>query len=347
MITLSQETLYFTLVAVAMTAIVLLLLSRPWLRQASQTGVDQRAFNIQVYRDQLAELETDMKEQRLSQEQYDQTRRDLERSMIDDIGRPGASVPLPPIEKTANAGIWALVVIAIGLPILAAVFYGVLHFSIAAMAPDAPEQANATDARGNNAAPAAAPGGADFSPDEMVNRLAARLEANPDDATGWAMLGRSYTVLERLSDSRDAYGRWYKLSSGRLTSEDSALVASYAEAISRANDNTIDDQVIALMEQALELDPKNQKALWFGGMGAFRSGNYQLASERWQTLQRLIPAGSAIAQPLAGAIEEARVRSGDLQVVPEQTEAETPEQPDPGDAAREPVTQSGPGGQPG
>ena len=37
--------------------------------------------------------------------------------------------------------------------------------------------------------------------------LAARLEENPDDAEGWARLVRSYMVLGRPDDARDALAR--------------------------------------------------------------------------------------------------------------------------------------------
>ncbi len=40
---------------------------------------------------------------------------------------------------------------------------------------------------------------------EMINSLKTRLEQNPNDGKGWAMLGRSYAVLGRFAESAAAY----------------------------------------------------------------------------------------------------------------------------------------------
>lgn len=63
----------------------------------------------------------------------------------------------------------------------------------------------------------------------MVERLAARLEQQPEDVDGWARLGRSYMVLNQPAKARDAYARAVK-----LRPEDSSLKAAYAEAIAAA-----------------------------------------------------------------------------------------------------------------
>jgi cytochrome c-type biogenesis protein CcmH len=59
----------------------------------------------------------------------------------------------------------------------------------------------------------------------MVERLAARLEQQPDDIEGWVRLGRSYMVLNQPAKARDAYARAVK-----LRPDDAALKAAYAEA---------------------------------------------------------------------------------------------------------------------
>jgi cytochrome c-type biogenesis protein CcmH len=63
----------------------------------------------------------------------------------------------------------------------------------------------------------------------MVARLAARLEQQPDDAEGWARLGRSYLVLDEPVTARDAYAH-----ATRLKPDDTALAAALAEATRRA-----------------------------------------------------------------------------------------------------------------
>jgi cytochrome c-type biogenesis protein CcmH len=317
MIELTRDTVTFIGIAIGMTTFAIVFLARPWLRNSAKAGVDRSKFTVQVYRDQLAELETDMKEQRLTEEQYTQARRDLERSMIDDLGQTGPSVPLPPPQaKAHNAGLWALVMIAVSLPILALVLYGVLHISIMAVTPD--EQISTTQGPSADRMARAAED-PNFSIEEMVGRLAARLEQNPNDATGWTMLGRSFTVLKRYPESRDAYAKAYQLrSAGTLTHEDAALLSDYAEAMSLSNDNQIGDEAMILLNKALRLDSNNEKALWLAGMGAFKAGEYKLAGQRWEHLYKLIPGNSEMRRSLQGAIEEAKIRSGEILITPEE-----------------------------
>jgi len=323
MMELTQDAVILIAIMIGMTALTILYLARPWLRRSVEAGVDRSNFTVQVYRDQLAELETDMNEQRLSEEQYSKARQELERSMMDDIGqRPQSQMPLPPPEKTYNAGLWALVLVAVALPVLALILYGVLHISIQAIAP-APVDDGSNTAQTSNSRGGPSPGDPNFSIDEMVGRLATRLQKNPRDAKGWGMLGRSYIVLKRYPEAAEAYGTSYRLrAEDTLRSEDADMIANYVEALSLANDNSLEGRVRELVEQALTLNSQNEKALWLGGMGAFRDKDYKLATSRWESLYDLTPRSSEMSQMLQGAIEEAKVRSGELLIVPEKTTRE-------------------------
>ncbi len=63
----------------------------------------------------------------------------------------------------------------------------------------------------------------------MVERLAARLVQQPDDAEGWTRLGRSYMVLNQPDKARDAYARAVK-----LRPDDPGLKQAFAEATAAA-----------------------------------------------------------------------------------------------------------------
>ncbi|HEV8679643.1 MAG TPA: c-type cytochrome biogenesis protein CcmI [Stellaceae bacterium] len=67
--------------------------------------------------------------------------------------------------------------------------------------------------------------------DAMVERLAARLEQQPDDVVGWARLGRSYMVLNRPEKAREAYARALK-----LAPDDPDLKQALAEASAAATE---------------------------------------------------------------------------------------------------------------
>lgn len=62
----------------------------------------------------------------------------------------------------------------------------------------------------------------------MVQGLAERLKARPDDAAGWAMLARSYATLGRHAEALPAYVKALALSP-----DDAGLKADYAAALTR------------------------------------------------------------------------------------------------------------------
>ncbi len=68
-------------------------------------------------------------------------------------------------------------------------------------------------------------GAAPVDPAAMVARLEARLAKDGSDPEGWRRLGRSYVVLGRSADARQAYGR-----AAQLAPDDLTLLEGYADA---------------------------------------------------------------------------------------------------------------------
>ena len=124
----------------------------------------------------------------------------------------------------------------------------------------------------------------------MVERLAARLEQQPDDVDGWSRLARSYAVLNQPAKGRDAYARAVKLRPG-----DIALKESYAEAIiSAAGDDATAPpaEATALFRQILAAEPKNQMALWYVGIAEADAGHKDVARDLWSRLLAELPANA-------------------------------------------------------
>lgn len=117
--------------------------------------------------------------------------------------------------------------------------------------------------------------------EHVVAALRERLRQNPDDIDGWKMLGRSATVMGDLTLAREAFGEAYTRSRGR----DADAVVGYAESLVMNDEREIDGQAAVLFERALEMDPDHARALWYGGIVAYRRGDLALAQQRWVELQ--------------------------------------------------------------
>jgi cytochrome c-type biogenesis protein CcmH len=140
----------------------------------------------------------------------------------------------------------------------------------------------------------------------MVAKLAERLKNQPNDAEGWAMLGRSYNVLGRLDEALVAYRKSYA-----INPNDPSLLADLADAVAIKNNRSLAGEPLKLARRALELDPKHVKALALVGTEAFERKDYAGAVKLWERAVAAAPADSDMAQQLQGGIAEAR-RLGNL-----------------------------------
>ncbi len=140
---------------------------------------------------------------------------------------------------------------------------------------------------------------------EMVDKLAARLKDRPDDAEGWTMLARSYTVLARYRDALPAFQR-----AVALQPKNAGLLADYSDATAAANGGKPNAESMALIDRALAIDPNQPKALALAGTLAFDRGDYPLAVRQWQKIADALPPGSEFHQQVMANIDEARRRGG-------------------------------------
>jgi len=139
----------------------------------------------------------------------------------------------------------------------------------------------------------------------MVAKLAERLKSNPDDAQGWTMLGRSYTVLGRFDQAIPAYAR-----AAELEPNNPGLLADYADAVAATKQTANNPQSIALIERALKADPKHFKALALAGSAAFDAGDYALAISHWQKIAVQLPPDSELGPRVQAMIGDARAKLG-------------------------------------
>jgi cytochrome c-type biogenesis protein CcmH len=159
------------------------------------------------------------------------------------------------------------------------------------------------------AAAPAAPGASGASPMEqiaaMVDQLAERMKQQPDDAKGWTMLARSYTVLGRFGDALPAYRRAIE-----LVPDNASLLADYADAVAATKGGANNPESESLVERALRLEPRHIKALALAGTIAYDRGDFAGAIARWQKIVDQVPAESELAQRVQASIAEARDHIG-------------------------------------
>lgn len=257
-------------------------------------GDDRRAANVLIYQDQFKEMEADLKNGLMSEEQYQQDKEELERRLLEDVNRPkpDSTSAAPSTRKFAYG-------VGMAIPIGVIVLYFVVGN---------PKALSPSLATAGMAPPANQQGGpmSDQQIAANVDKLAKRLEQNPNDAQGWLMLARSYTSMERFSEAASAYER-----ATALNGNDAGIWADYAEALAMSNGRRLAGKPTEAINQALQIDPKNQKALALAGSAAFETSDYQKAVDYWQKLLPLLPPGSDIAQTVNDEIAKAKKLAAD------------------------------------
>ncbi len=276
----------FLAVAALLTLLVVAWMVRPLLRPAAETGVSSERLNATIYRDQLEALARDLARGSICPADYEATRDELQLRLLDDTEVPQTMRP------SSAMGFWTprhtAAAMAVLLPIASTATYGWL---------------------GNPAAvdPLAAQRATDAQVAQMVDTLAARLQANPDNPKGWAMLARSYKVLGRLPDAEQAI-----LKTGNLVNTEPDLMVEYAELLAIRAGNSMEGKPLELINKALSLDPQNPSALMMSGVAAYQRSDFAAAVTQWEKLMAMLAPGSTDALKMAADIDDARLRAGML-----------------------------------
>ena len=121
--------------------------------------------------------------------------------------------------------------------------------------------------------------------EEMVTELDQRLRKDPDDLSGWKMLGRSYFELRNYKAAVEAFERAVKMESG----SNGQTLADLGEAVWMHDQREMMSRAGDLFENALAMSPSNSKALFYSGLIAIARDDRLLAAERWETLLALSP----------------------------------------------------------
>jgi cytochrome c-type biogenesis protein CcmH len=271
----------FAIGALLMVGVTLALLLLPFRRRPVSADFSRKQLNAAIYRDELAELERDLAEGSLSQADYDVACAELQRRLLEDSAQE--AVPAPAAPATGSA---VPAMLGIALPLCAILLYLALG-NPAALNPPAPEKRFTAD-----------------EIEKMVSTLAAKLEKEPDNLQGWAMLARSYKAMGRLQEAVTAFER-----AGKLVESNADLMIEYADTLA-ASLGGFSPKVTELIEKALALDPNNAQALWLRGTVAFEGQQYDKAIADWQKLLAMLEPGSEDARMVESNIAEAEAKGG-------------------------------------
>lgn len=264
-------------------------------RQGKITALERQTANIAIYRDQLAELEADLSNDVLSKEQYEKSKQELQKRMLQDVSVSGVGSDVR-ISPNKTRGLVTAVVVILAIPLTAVSLYMTIG-DTRGLLPQS-QLANATQFHSENMA-GMPQGHAEIN--SVVDNLVARLQDNPEDIEGWVMLGRTYAIMGKFQEASATYGKLVE-----MIPDNAQLLSDYADVLAMTNNGSLIGRPAELINQALSVDPEYPKALALAGTVEFEKENYEQAANYWQKLLGLIPQDSQLATSVSNSIDQAK-----------------------------------------
>lgn len=267
-------------------------------------------LNASIHRDRLAELELDYAQGAIAAADYAEARDELARQLLDDTvidtaasGLVNESATESTTESAAPVGRKVArpvaknmrreaLLLAILLPLFAAGIYFFIGTPAALTA-----SARQTQQEAEAAAALAKVNG-------LIAQLEKKMQDNPNNPEGWAMLARGYKLLRRWDDAARALERV-----GPSLNQDANLLTELAEVLAQKN-HSFAGRASELIAQAQKLAPDNDQVLYLAGAAAFDQKNYAAAEKHWQQLLKKMNPQSEEAQLLTAGVAKAREMQG-------------------------------------
>lgn len=308
--------LFWTITA-ALTMAIVALFALAALRGRT-TSLDASAFDVQVYRDQLAEVERDLARGVLPESDAVRVRTEISRRIL-----VAATAHQSQTAQTGGAPVVISVVMALVLTggayglytQLGAPGYGNLALKdrieqAANFRDERPSQQTAEDSLAN------APSLTEASPDyvALVEQLRATVARRPDDLKGNVLLARSEANLGNFAQAHRAQAKVLRLKGQDATIAD---LTDYADMMILAAGGYVSPEAEAVLQAALTNDPQNGTARYYWGLMNAQTGRPDVAFRVWDQQLRLGPEDEPWINPILAQIEDMAARAGVNYQIPE------------------------------
>lgn len=267
----------------ALTIIALLGALLPLLRSARGSG-DRSDYDLQVYRNQLEELQVDLDRGVITPEEEAAARIEIERRILSAAAEEGGAGHA----TTATPQIVGAILIAIGIPAVASGLYLYLG---------APQTADQPFAK--RPAVQATQSAAVDDLETAISRLKGRLARDTGNIADWLLLGQSYTVMRRYDEAVEAYRR-----ADGLRPDDTNIMVALGESLVLAANGTVTPEAQSVFRNAHALDEKLPGPRFYMGLARVQVGDLNAAYDIWLTLANDAPEDAPWLPQLIARLEE-------------------------------------------
>lgn len=283
-------------IGAALLVVMAWLMLSPAARSGPAASADSGRGHLGVLAEHLDGLDRELAEGRLDAGQHRTALAELQRRMLEET----ASAVPDPVQRASSGGHKTLWLVGLAIPLFAAGLYAAIG-NPGALSPPVSALASAANPAGGEISAKAL--------DTMLATLAQRLDKPSNDPArdlqGWTLLARSYASLQRFKESDRAYARAIA-----IAPNEPQLLADRADVLAFVQGERMAGEPDRLVTRALELDPKNVKALALAGSAAFERKDLVAAKSFWQRARDLSPPAGDLTAWLDRSLIEAGNAAG-------------------------------------
>ena len=294
-----EPAMTFWITASAMAALVALLLSRAVWRGAQGVVPTQAQYDIQVYRDQLAEVDRDVARGVIAPEDATRVRNEISRRILTaDAGRAQATAVS---NARPTVAMVAMALVLIGGSVALYLKVGQPGYGDLALAD---RIAFAKEIRENRPSQEKAEAGlppfelpdtlsADYL--ALLDQLRTAVAARPDDLQGHLLLAQNEANVGNFAAAARAQEEVLRLMADGATTED---VGDYAELLVLAAGGYVSPQAETVLRAVLSQDAEDGRARYYIGLMMVQTGRPDITFRLWDNLLRRGPADAPWIRPI-------------------------------------------------
>jgi cytochrome c-type biogenesis protein CcmH len=309
----------FWAIAAAVAILVALLLARPLL-SARRGAPSRAAHDVQVYRDQLQAVETDLDRGVLSEAEAEGARAEISRRLLIASDKADTATGA----RAAPAGLSRTVALLAVVLIGGATFGLYLHLGAPGLrdqpltarlaemrdtAANRPDQATAERLIAEDRAARGEPMGPEVPAETMalIDRLRAVVADRPTDVRGRRLLANALLGVGRPAEAARVFDELIPLLGDSAMAED---YSTAAEAMILAAGGYVSPQAESALGHALQRDPEEPRARYYAGLSLAQNGRADLALSIWRRLLEEGPEDAPWIAPIRDQIDELAAFAG-------------------------------------
>jgi cytochrome c-type biogenesis protein CcmH len=261
-------------------------LAIPYMTNVRRGSLVRESTNIDIYKAQLADLESDKQAEKIGAEEYESLSQEIKRNLLIDTEKQA-------LVTDHDGGRWIIGVMALVLVVSSVMLYNKLG-------------AENELAITNLLKKSSGQGYTEEDARSLLERLMVQSEKTPEDVEVWYLIGRLNFDFGQYDDAVIGFSNVIQNLPEESKDDQAVALAQLAQAQFFANDRKLDKATESLLLQALEINPRDNTSLGLLGVASYDRGEYLNAVRYWTRLLGLTPPNNPNSAAIQGGLEKAK-----------------------------------------